>query len=173
MPLQRLTAPGRQALVLTPWLHRRQILSARVGRQSALSETLGLGLGNGGPAQGLSTATSGRPLGYWPASSGQRLDPGSTSAGHAFGLAARRSVPAAFLAPFASSASGPSPTLLPRPAGAAVPPTRRFLTPIRHPDQHSQADGAPVTLASRAQTTPTARTQTVPTAQPAATAPSA
>src|SRR5260370_37826581 len=50
MRLQRLTAPGRQVSILTPWLHRRQILPARVGRQSMLADTLGPG--SGGPGVG-------------------------------------------------------------------------------------------------------------------------
>ena len=46
MRLQRLTAPGRQVSILTPWLQRRQILPARVGRQSMLADTLGVGPGS-------------------------------------------------------------------------------------------------------------------------------
>src|SRR5258708_31437890 len=48
MRLQRLTAPGRPVSILTPWLHRRQILPARVGRQSMLADTLGPGSGGQG-----------------------------------------------------------------------------------------------------------------------------
>src|SRR6266851_2626774 len=154
MRLQRLTAPGRQVSILTPWLHGRQILPARVGRHSMLADTLGVGPGSGAPG---SAGSGSAGFGF-----GGPGSAGSGFGGRALGLAARRPVPTAFLA-----ASAASPTLLPRAAGDAVPPVRRFLTPIRHADQHSQA--APVTLTPRSATTPFAASPAE--SQPAADAP--
>src|SRR6266852_5524331 len=66
------------------------------------------------------------------------------------GLSARPASSSGSFAPFA-----PGATLIPRATSVAVPPVRRFLPAIRLPDQHSQADGAPLAFAPRPPTTPT------------------
>src|SRR5712692_8466779 len=111
MRLHRLTEPGRQVAILTPWLERRRILPARVSRQTALIEALGLG--------------------------------GRASSAVIPSVVATRSIsanrPPTAYSPVAATTSAATPD--------SARGARRFLAPIRSPDQHSRADEVPLALA--------------------------
>src|SRR6266851_159604 len=117
MRLHRLTAPGRHVAILTPWLQRRQILPARVLRQTGLVETLGL---SARPAPSSAS--------FAPFAPGATLIPSATSVAVP---PVRRFLPAIRLPDQDSQADGAPLAFAPRPPTAPTLPHEADRLPLQ------------------------------------------